>query len=254
MTNPEDFEENPPRVRPTPKSRYQTFIAGPQRQIEEQKRAIGKLNAEVIYDEKFPQFLNNRGFREKILPKVNFLLKSRISTLVVAYIDMDQLKFINDAQGHDAGDKVITILGETLHRYFRRETDIIAKSNPNEEDSSSRNGEVGKIGGDEFLIAVESDTEKVDNVKNLVEQARKDFEEKTSQYFPNILPSFSFGISVLGDALGKPYSKDRIKEGNIGVNKLSEEELVTLNVMSYDIQVAEMRMYEEKVGRGKGRV
>lgn len=59
---------------------------------------------------------------------------------VLAFLDVDGLKQVNDEQGHDAGDMLIKDVAEVL-RSIRRESDILAR-----------------IGGDEFCVMVtESD-------------------------------------------------------------------------------------------------
>lgn len=57
---------------------------------------------------------------------------------VVAVVDLDELKLVNDTQGHLAGDLLLRTLGETLS-YAVRETDVVAR-----------------VGGDEFgVLAVD---------------------------------------------------------------------------------------------------
>ncbi len=58
--------------------------------------------------------------------------------LLLLYIDMDDLKWINDHCGHKEGDQALTDLAKILKRTFR-ESDIIAR-----------------IGGDEFVVLLES--------------------------------------------------------------------------------------------------
>ncbi|MCI2063026.1 MAG: EAL domain-containing protein [Eubacteriaceae bacterium] len=54
---------------------------------------------------------------------------------VFMIFDLDNFKSVNDTLGHVAGDRVITAVGDALHRAFRRSTDII-----------------GRLGGDEFVV------------------------------------------------------------------------------------------------------
>jgi diguanylate cyclase (GGDEF)-like protein len=60
---------------------------------------------------------------------------------LLLYIDMDDLKWINDHCGHKEGDRALTDLARILKRTFR-ESDIIAR-----------------IGGDEFVVLLESTPE-----------------------------------------------------------------------------------------------
>ncbi|MDD5772924.1 MAG: GGDEF domain-containing protein [bacterium] len=54
--------------------------------------------------------------------------------LTIAYIDLDNFKFINDTHGHSAGDKVLQVVAGTIKENIRS-IDIVAR-----------------IGGDEFVI------------------------------------------------------------------------------------------------------
>ena len=52
----------------------------------------------------------------------------------VASVDMNELKHINDTQGHEAGDRAITVVAQTLR------------------ENCGRSGTVYRVGGDEFMI------------------------------------------------------------------------------------------------------
>jgi diguanylate cyclase (GGDEF)-like protein len=79
--------------------------------------------------------LNNlRGFR--LLADQALLMAYRSSLpFSVLYVDVDNLKLINDALGHQAGSEFITEMANVLREVFR-ETDV-----------------VGRLGGDEFAVA-----------------------------------------------------------------------------------------------------
>ena len=62
--------------------------------------------------------------------------------LLLLFIDMDDLKWINDHYGHNEGDQALTDFASILKKTFR-ESDIIAR-----------------IGGDEFVVLSESTDEK----------------------------------------------------------------------------------------------
>ncbi|MGZ3534297.1 MAG: GGDEF domain-containing response regulator [Thermodesulfobacteriota bacterium] len=64
--------------------------------------------------------------------------------LLLFYLDMDDLKSINDRFGHNDGDQALIALGSILKKTFR-ESDIIAR-----------------IGGDEFVVLLESTDENDD--------------------------------------------------------------------------------------------
>jgi diguanylate cyclase (GGDEF)-like protein len=58
----------------------------------------------------------------------------------LAYIDLDHFKAVNDLEGHDAGDEVLSRVADTL-RSSTRQTDVL-----------------GRLGGDEFAALLPETT------------------------------------------------------------------------------------------------
>ena len=106
--------------------------------ILELNERVSRLEALSQTDE-LTGLLNRRGFQD-ILQR-NLLSASRYSeTGVLAYIDLDGFKAVNDEHGHAAGDEVLRTVGSYLKRSIRA-TDFAAR-----------------LGGDEFaLIFVRAD-------------------------------------------------------------------------------------------------
>lgn len=96
---------------------------------------------------------------------------------VIAFIDLNGFKKINDNLGHDIGDSVLTDFSEILKRNLRLE---------NEEDTIIR------YGGDEFVILFNSFNKKQVDIK------LKSLNNLVTQYFFNkfIALSFSYGLSI----------------------------------------------------------
>ncbi len=69
--------------------------------------------------------------------------------LALMYIDLDNFKRINDTLGHAVGDEVLTVAAERLRKSLRqadgRVPDLVAAECP---------GDVGRLGGDEFLVVL----------------------------------------------------------------------------------------------------
>jgi diguanylate cyclase (GGDEF)-like protein len=76
--------------------------------------------------------LTTRGAFESIARE---WLASPRTQFVLALIDIDKLKFINDAHGHQAGDRAIVAVASALRNSFRADVDVVAR-----------------YGGDEFAL------------------------------------------------------------------------------------------------------
>ena len=121
--------------------------------------------------------LYNRQFLLDYLEKaIEKTLRERNKSLLV-FIDVDNLKCINDSFGHDMGDKILSIFAKLLQKHFRT-YDILAR-----------------IGGDEFIIFTESD--KIDAIKERLLKIKRDLEKEIPAKRCNL--SFSFGIVKIPD-------------------------------------------------------
>lgn len=110
------------------------------------------------------------------------------SGLVVALLDLDRFKQVNDTYGHHAGDEVLARLGSLLLRRLRAE-DIRAR-----------------WGGDEFAIAMEGITPEI--AKVILSRVLKEFRDPASEglgkYWGDV--SFSAGIAAF------PSDGDSVEE------------------------------------------
>jgi diguanylate cyclase (GGDEF)-like protein len=100
---------------------------------EERNRLLFNENLHNSLVDDLTQLYNRRGFRE--LAEQQLRVATRIDQPVLLFfIDVDKLKYINDTFGHHAGDKLLIRLAGILKSSFR-ESDLIAR-----------------IGGDEFTV------------------------------------------------------------------------------------------------------
>ncbi|MCR4716072.1 MAG: GGDEF domain-containing protein [Lachnospiraceae bacterium] len=121
--------------------------------------------------------LNRRGFNEMAGQLLNANKKSEKNTLV-AYVDLNNLKVINDKFGHDAGDKALKVVAEVMQEKI---------PNP---------GVIGRIGGDEFAFAVTYD--KDDDGLDLERILKQEFAMR------NLSSDRPYNITV---SIGKMYAK-----------------------------------------------
>lgn len=82
-----------------------TFAAQAEQQIAEQRRRIAQLESLSATDE-LTGLLNRRGF-EDFLRRTLAAANRHGESGLMAYLDLDNFKAINDAHGHDAGDAVL---------------------------------------------------------------------------------------------------------------------------------------------------
>ena len=133
---------------------------------------------------------NRRAFLEVTNHYISRVNRSAVSNLYMAIIDIDHFKQINDTHGHSAGDKVLTAVAQALKDTIR------------EVDSVSR------IGGEEFAIVMESDTQK--GVLELCERLRANIENLISEFDQQkIKVTISIGLSDYqhGDTLDQFMQK-----------------------------------------------
>lgn len=80
--------------------------------------------------------LPNRSYFNEIIESILFYAKNIESKVALMFIDIDDLKDINDSQGHNFGDKVLKLASEQLKHFEKDDIKIF------------------RFGGDEFLVVM----------------------------------------------------------------------------------------------------
>ena len=88
---------------------------------------------ELSFRDSLTTLYNRRGFITLAEQQLKTATRAR-RKMLLAFLDVDHLKWINDTLGHEAGDSALVDAAEVLRRTFR-ESDIIAR-----------------VGGDEFAV------------------------------------------------------------------------------------------------------
>jgi diguanylate cyclase (GGDEF)-like protein len=114
------------------------------------RRVRAALHMQAITDELTGHY-NRRGFNAMADQALN-LARSLRQPCALLFVDVDDLKGINDRHGHEAGDKAIVAVGEAL-RVCSRNNDIVAR-----------------VGGDEFLVFA-ADCRSVDGLRRRIANA-----------------------------------------------------------------------------------
>jgi diguanylate cyclase (GGDEF)-like protein/PAS domain S-box-containing protein len=155
--------------------------------ISDRKRMEEEIRTLSLRDE-LTTLYNRRGFMtlaEQQL-KTASRLKKKVALL---YLDMDDLKKINDSAGHKVGDRALAEIAFILKKSFR-ESDII-----------------GRLGGDEFsILAMESTEMNVDILIQRVQEKLALFNSRSSAE-----AGFSLSISI-GACVREPEDPVTVEE------------------------------------------
>lgn len=153
---------------------------------EELSRAHGEIQKRAVTDE-LTGLLNRRGFYEA----AQAVLK-RNAPVLLAYVDADGLKQVNDNLGHATGDAMLVDIADMLRASFRS-TDILAR-----------------MGGDEFCILMIDSGVREPVLRGLLQERIDAFNAMTPRAYRL---SISFGCIEAG--IGTPGDLDHwLKEAD----------------------------------------
>lgn len=110
------------------------------RDLTEAKAAEARIR-ELAYQDELTGLMNRAAFLETISQRIADTPDDHFGLL---FIDLDRFKWVNDTQGHDAGDFVLQEISARIRRMLRG-ADSLAKGVRQGENSA-------RIGGDEFLV------------------------------------------------------------------------------------------------------
>ncbi|MEQ1489259.1 MAG: EAL domain-containing protein [Terricaulis sp.] len=123
---------------------------------------------------------NRHHFVEHLQEQLDNLVQTRNNgRVVVAYIDVDRFKDVNDTMGHAAGDTLIMGVAKRLQKTLTRE-DFLSR-----------------FGGDEFAVLRTANSPEA--AQELADRLRKSFEESFDVYGQHIKMTASIGIAMSPD-------------------------------------------------------
>jgi len=148
------------------------------RDITKQKDIESKVLHQANYD--FLTQLPNRFLSLDRLSTAVKHAKRNNNKLAIMYLDLDDFKKANDVFGHQTGDKILVSTANRLEKVLRAEDTV------------------GRLGGDEFFILINSFSSQ-DALKKIANKVLKALKEPHSIGQINTLLSASIGISVYPD-------------------------------------------------------
>ena len=135
--------------------------------FELKERLLAETNYKATHD-----LLTNLYNREAFIKKVKELLSDGETKFCLAFIDLDNFKYVNDTFGHNKGDEILV------------KTAKIMRNNLKGKDLISR------IGGDEFIIVIK------DCHKECAKNILDDFETAIKKEFKEFEVSASIGAVI----------------------------------------------------------
>ena len=121
--------------------------------------------------------LANRRFLERILDENIRLATLEDDSIAVFFVDLDDFKRVNDAYGHDAGDRVLVAIAARLVSVFR-DGDYVAR-----------------VGGDEFVV-VAPGVKDVGSIASMADKVVVSFNEPLAISEGPVSVSISVGVAV----------------------------------------------------------
>lgn len=144
------------------------------RDISERKQMEQRLHSLSTTDE-LTGLCNRRGFMNMAQQQLDYVKRAG-GEIFLIFGDLDNMKWINDNLGHEAGDKALVTTARLL-RIVVRDADI-----------------VGRMGGDEFAILLTSSSSK-DSESILLNRLEQELAEINKEFPPEQRIAISFGIA-----------------------------------------------------------
>jgi len=192
------------------------YYEGIVRNIDERIKAEKKIKYLSCHDHLTG--LYNRYYFEEELKRLD---SPRLYPIIVAIIDINGFKLVNDTFGHKKGDEILKNTAKILKICFRRE-DIVAR-----------------YGGDEFIVLLPSTTKTT--AAKIVSRVEKAF---NNQFYKKYITSLSIGIAIKKSEKQKINELVKIAEDNMYKHKLIEKQSSHSSIIISLQKALEERNYE----------
>jgi len=148
-------------------------------QVDAERKKQAKTIKYMAYFDSLTGLANRHSLNEWLK---NEMERARSGKAVgsILFIDLDDLKLINDTYGHSYGDKIIYTAGNRIR------------------DRVDKNAFVSRIGGDEFVVILPGAYDR-ENVRNLVQQINKSIGKEQEIFGGQFHMTASIGIAFYPD-------------------------------------------------------
>ncbi|MFK7886033.1 MAG: putative bifunctional diguanylate cyclase/phosphodiesterase [Gammaproteobacteria bacterium] len=136
---------------------------------------------QLAYVDALTQLPNRAGFCDSISQHIDSAPDARIALM---FLDLDRFKLVNDNLGHDAGDKMLTVIARRLIHSLRK-------------DSAHRHDDdlmIARLGGDEFVIALYAAQDQI-RVREVCERVLRSLSQPIDLGGQEVFSGASIGVS-----------------------------------------------------------
>ncbi len=159
------------------------LFIGTLQDITERKEAEEKLRHSALHDS-LTGLANRRLLLDRLNQHLQLSQRNPDRRFAVLFLDFDGFKIVNDSLGHDVGDELLIGIAERLHDCLRV-TDTLATTD---------DGDVARIGGDEFVILLE-DIHGVEDAVIVADRIKEAMSEPFHIADQEVFTSASIGIA-----------------------------------------------------------
>lgn len=173
----------------TDKDDEATHISGTVQDITERREAEERITHLAYYDSLTS--LPNRQLFQETLTQTLKAADYHEKLAALLFIDLDRFKQINDSLGHSFGDELIKVVARRIHNYLRK-SDLLSRNHTNAD------GDIARIGGDEF-IALLTHLEHKSDAKTIADRLIEKISEPIQIDDKEIVITASIGIAFYPD-------------------------------------------------------
>jgi diguanylate cyclase (GGDEF)-like protein len=152
-----------------------------ERQVAQREQAEDRIRRLAYYD--VLTGLPNRQLFQERLDKALSSARCRKTTVGLLFLDLNRFKQVNDTLGHSAGDELLCEVAKRVAKSVRF-TDYVA-----------RDGEVSRLGGDEFTVLL-TEISEASAAAEVAQRVLTELEQPVTVGGYEIFPTASIGIAV----------------------------------------------------------